>query len=292
MTDRATSERRWHDASGAGVLPRRRLIPSPRADVRRPFRTPERGAREHSPGPDAPRAARDARPDRRGPFARQLLPRPWPSRRAPRSARHAAHRRPGARPGLPRAQRRDPGADPFVGAEPPHAGRDAARGAPGPAADVRRLDRVPDRAHRRPRRAALAARGHRVAPLRRADDARAASPPVHPAVPRRGFRAVPAPRLPGREAVLDRGHGHHDPDARRGDRDRGRPGHPGGRDRHGPPRAAERARACPAPPLLLDPGRVRGPAVRGRGRRPAGRRARRRQVPPRRARRRGASRSS
>ena len=57
-----------------------------------------------------------------------------------------------------------------------------------------------------------------------------------------------------------------------------------GRDRHGPPRPAQRARAQPRPPLRHDLRRVRGRLdARGRDHDPAGRH-RRRQVPPRRRR--------
>ena len=59
-------------------------------------------------------------------------------------------------------------------------------------------------------------------------------------------------------------------------------GRAGGRHRHGPPRAAQRARAQPRPPLRHDLRRVRGRLhARGRDDDPAGRH-RRRQVPPRR----------
>ena len=109
--------------------------------------------------------------------------------------------------------------------EPPpavRAGRDAARRAAAAARGLHRLERVRDRAHLRPRRTRLAAEGDRVrtVPRRaRARGARAAAPSARAG---RGLRAVPPPVVPRAEAVLPRGPGRADPDARRGDRARSR----------------------------------------------------------------------
>ena len=103
------------------------------------------------------------------------------------------------------------------------AGRDARRGAPGPAADV-----LPARS---PTRSSTSRSHDERIWLREAIESRTFAVPMTPEQHRRQFirlvrvealRAVPAPRVPGREAVLDRGHRRDDPDARRGDRDRGR----------------------------------------------------------------------
>ena len=161
--------------------------------------------------------------------------------------------------------------------------RDARRRAAAPARDLRRADRVPDRAPLGPPPAALAARGDRVGRVHAAPPARRAPPHPRPAAARRDVRALPPPRVPRREAVLDRGTRRDGADARRDDHAR-RPGrHRGGRRRHGAPRPAERARARAAPQLLVDHVRVRGPPRRRHPRGAAGRRRGRRQVPPRRA---------
>src|SRR4029077_16061604 len=143
--------------------------------------------------------------------------------------------------------------------------------------------RVPDRAPLGAPPAALAARGHRVRRLHPAAAARRAAPHPRPTAARRDVRALPAPRVPRREAILDRG-------ARRDGAHAGRDDHAGctGRHRrggpgHGAPRAPECARARSAAQLRVDHGRVRGPARRRRDREPARRRRRRCEVPPRRA---------
>ncbi len=104
------------------------------------------------------------------------------------------------------------------------------------------------------------------------------------AAPDRGrrARALHAQGLPGPEAVLDRGPRHDRPDARRADPDGRHPGRARGRDRHGPPRPAERAGPQPGPGLRLDLRRVRGLLdARADHHDPPGRHGRR-QVPPRR----------
>ena len=99
----------------------------------------------------------------------------------------------------------------------------------------------------------------------------------------RRARALHAQGLPRPAPVLDRGPGHDRADARRADPAVGGARRPGGRDRDGPPRPAERARAQPRPPLRHDLRRVRGRLdARGRDDDPAGRHGRR-QVPPRHA---------
>ena len=99
----------------------------------------------------------------------------------------------------------------------------------------------------------------------------------------RRARALHAQGLPRPAPVLDRGPGHDRADARRADPAVGGRRRRGGRDRHGPPRAAERARPQPRPRLRHDLRRVRGRLdARGRDHDPPGRH-RRRQVPPRRA---------
>ena len=90
-------------------------------------RSPERGAAAGGPGRD---------------LGAQGLPHARPSGGAARSARAPAGGRPGARPGERRADARADGADP--GADPAHvrAGRHAGRGAPAPARDLLRTDRL------------------------------------------------------------------------------------------------------------------------------------------------------
>ena len=173
---------------------------------------------------------------------------------------------PGTRPGLPRPRRRRARAHPGRGARSLRPGRDARRRAAAPARDLRGADRVPDRAPLGPSPAALAARGDRVRRLHAAAAARRAAPHPRPPAARRDVRALPPPRVPRREAVLDRGPRRDGADARRDDH-AGRAGrHRGGRARHGAPRAPERARPRAAPQLHVDHGRVRGPARRRRPR--------------------------
>ena len=86
--------------------------------------------------------------------------------------------------------------------------------------------------------------------------------------PGRGHGALPAPRLPRAEAVLDRGPRRAGADARRGDRARRRHRRTRRRDRDGASRAPERARARRRPTVRGDPARVRRRADdRGRRRR-------------------------
>ena len=214
--------------------------------------------------------------------ARQPRPQPRPPRRAPGPARLRARGRPGPRPGGARADAGDPGADPGEDLPDVRAGRDARRRAAAPARDLLRHDRLRDRAHRLPPPARVAARAHRVGR-------------VPPAADRATSAATLLKRLVEVDALERFMHkaylGQHQfsiegldmtvpmldeliqlSAAHGGQR---------GRDRHGPPRAAERARPQPRPRLRHDLRRVRGRLdARGGDHDPAGRH-RRRQVPPR-----------
>ena len=163
----------------------------------------------------------------------------------------------------------------------PRRGRDARRRAAAAQGDLLRDARVRDRAHLRPRGARLAAARDRVRPLPHEPERRREAAAARPPDRGRGHGAVPAPRVPRPEVVLRRGPGRDDPDARRDDRARGRGRRPPGRDRHGAPRAPQRARAHPGTPVRVDPARVRGRADAGGRRRRSRRRERRRQVSPR-----------
>ena len=77
----------------------------------------------------------------------------------------------------------------------------------------------------------------------------------------RGLRAVPPPLVPRAEAVLARGPRRARADARRDDRARRRGRRARGRDRHGAPRTAERARPHGRTLVRVDPARVRGRAL-------------------------------
>ena len=150
------------------------------------------------------------------------------------------------------------GTHPGQAAPRPRSRRDAARGAARPARGLLRHDRLRDRAHVGPRRARLAPAGDRIRPLPAAADRRGAGPAARSRLAGRRVRAVPPPRLPRPEAVLARGSGLDGADARRGDRDRRGRRRPRGRDRHGPPRAAQRSRPHRRPLVRVDPARVRG----------------------------------
>ncbi len=193
-------------------------------------------------------------------------------------------RRPRARPGH-RAP--DPGADAPDPVEDPadlRRGREP-RGVPAaPARGLHGHDRLRDRAHREPPPAAVAARADRGRRVPHAARARGPAPRAAAADRRRRAGAVPAQGVPRPEAVLDRGPRHDGPDDRRGDRAVGGRRRARSRHRHGPPRAPERARAQPRPPLRDDLRRVRGrrePQRRQGGHRDPAGRHRRRQVPPR-----------
>ena len=69
-------------------------------------------------------------------------------------------------------------------------------------------------------------------------------------------------RYVGPEALLGRGRREHDPDARHDDRERRRAGREGSRDRHGAPRAPQRAREQPRQDSRGPVRRVRGQARR------------------------------
>ena len=94
-------------------------------------------------------------------------------------------------------------------------------------------------------------------------DARGEEGAAGAAVAGRGARELPAQGVPRQEAVLDRGPRRDGADAGRGARHRRPPRRARGRDRHGPPRPAERAGAHRRPPLRGDPRRVRGRAAGG-----------------------------
>ncbi len=78
-------------------------------------------------------------------------------------------------------------------------------------------------------------------------DAGREAPPARAPDRGRGLRALPPPRVPRPEAVLDRGARRDDPDARRGDRARRRGRRARGRARHGASRPAQRPRARARP---------------------------------------------
>ena len=126
----------------------------------------------------------------------------------------------------------------------------------------------------------VAALGDRVRPVPPTARAGRAPPPSRAAVDRRGVRAVPPPRVPRPEAVLDRRAGRVGADARRVDRARRSPGRARRRHRHGPPRPPQRARPHARPAVRGDPPRVRGRTGAGRRRRQPGGWHRRREVPP------------
>ena len=117
--------------------------------------------------------------------------------------------------GLDRGRAR---AHPGRRARPVRAGRDAGRRAAAPARDLLRPDRVPDRAPLgpSPAPAGCARRSSRGATRSRCRPT-SGEHILDPAAARRDVRALPAPRVPRREAVLDRGPRHDDPDARRDD---------------------------------------------------------------------------
>ena len=177
----------------------------------------------------------------------------------------------------PELQREDPG----LAARRARSRRDGGRRAAAPARDLQRHERVRDRAHRRPRAACLAARRDRVGPVPPTAAGRREAAPARASDRGGGLRALPPPRLPRPEAVLDRGPRRDGADARRGDRARRRGGRARGRVRDGAPGSAERPRPRARPPVRVDPARVRGRAHPGGCRRRPGGRDRRRQVPPR-----------
>ena len=121
--------------------------------------------------------------------------------------------------------------------------RDARRCAPAPARDLLRHALLRDRAPLRPRAPRLAAQGDRVGEVPPAAFRRRAEAPARAPDRGRGNGALPPPRLPRPEVVLDRGSRCDGADARRGDRDLRRGGGARGRDRHGPPRPPFRPRA-------------------------------------------------
>ncbi len=215
-------------------------------------------------------------------LAAEGLPHPRPPGGEPRSPRLRAQ-------GRPRDPAREP--EPDAGADGPdpgrdpadrRRGRDPARGPPAHARGLLRHDGLPGRAPLQPPAARLAARDDRDRLASQAAGARGEARAARPADRRVRLRALRREGLPGPEDVLDRGPGHRGADARRAVRDGPHRGRPGGRDRDGPPRPAQRPRPQPRPPAGLAAGRVRGRqgdrGGQGRRRDPH-RRHRRRQVP-------------
>ena len=200
-----------------------------------------------SSGPAAERrpGRAPARRRRRGDGARQGAPHARPPRRAPRPARLRAGRRPRARARAadPEADARAPGSHPGLAPSPLRPRADARRCAPAPARDLLRHALLRDRAPLRPRAPRLAAQGDRVGEVPPAAFRRRAEAPARVPDRGRGNGALPPPRLPRPEVVLDRGSRCDGADARRGDRDLRRGRGARGRDRHGPPRPPFRPRA-------------------------------------------------
>ena len=259
--------------AAARALPRRR--------ARRKRRSRRRSGAAGDRGAARPPAARRGRG---GDVPGEGASHPRPPLCAPRPARLGAARRPGARPRPARAaaDARAHGPHPGERPAPLRPGGDAGRGAAGPARDVLRDDGVRARAHLEPRAAALAAGGDRVGHVPPPVLARREEGAPRPAVRRRGLRALPPPRVPGPEAVLDRRARRDGADARRGDRAGGRRRRAPRRARHGAPRPAQRPRPHGRPRGRRDPARVRGRArPRSRLGRP-GERLGRCEVPPRR----------
>ena len=143
-------------------------------------------------------------------------------------------------------------------------------------------DRLRLRARVRARGAALAAPRGGVRALPRAGRSDRSGRAARSADAGRGVRAVPAPHLPGQDALLDRRPRHARADPRRGHRRGGGGRHRQHPDRHGAPRPAERDGARAEQAVRADPRRVQGSGLvaelpRGHGV------DRRRQVPRRRA---------
>ena len=105
-------------------------------------------------------------------------------------------------------------------------GESAGRGPAAPARDLLRPGRVPDRAPlARTSSAAGCARRSSAAASRSRRRCEEQQQLLIRLAARRGVRAYLQAHVPRREAVLDRGRRHDDPDARRGDRDLRRAGH-------------------------------------------------------------------
>ena len=218
-----------------------------------------------------------------GDVSRRRVPLPRPPRGTARPARLGADRRPGARPRprLPRTCRpsSSAGSPPscsaytFLARRSPRRCRCSRR---------RTAGRLPTRSSTSPTtRSGVAAPGDRVGPVPPAARHGGEAVAARAAVDRRSVRGVPAPVVPGPEAVLDRGAGRARAHARRVDRARGAPGRSRGRHGHGAPRAPQRACAHAGPAVRGDPPRVRRRAGAERGRRQSRGRHRRREVPPR-----------
>ena len=174
MTVTSTYDHRDHPGRGVGCVPRDGGWPAPggprllRADRGEPRArrgrlsarpADARGAAR--PGGRGPGGARDAVSRRRGHGARESLPHARPPGRAPRPARHAPDRRSGAQPRPARPHAGGDGGDSLQSA--PHRGArpDAGRIAALPPGHLLRHDGLRDRAHLHPRGAGLAAREDR-----------------------------------------------------------------------------------------------------------------------------------
>ena len=151
-------------------------------------------------------------------------------------------------------------------------GGPAAEGAANALEAIERLRAIycaDDRSRLQPRlragRARVAApRGRdRPVPAAARSDQRAGAARSHHAG--RDLRALPAPHVPGQDALFDRRPRHDDPDPRRDHPRRGRRRRPARDDRDGPSRPAQRARAHPAEAVCAGAGRVQGSALRAVG---------------------------
>ena len=238
-----------------GVRPRRPLTPHRRRALsvrhRRPRRPPAGPARCRSPWAARPPPSRDPAAPRRGrDGADQGVPHPRPPRGATRSARHAAGRRPGARPRVGRAS------------TPPawRPSRPTCCASPCPATTLAEalphlqatycgtiayeVEHIASHEQRVWLRQQIESGAHRPA-----DDRRGAACAPRATHPGRRTRALPRQGLSRRQALLDRGARHHGPDARPHDRARGRGGRARRGARHGAPRPPQRAGAHRRPPV-------------------------------------------
>ena len=283
-----------HPGRGVGIVPGDggRAAPG-RRGVLRPGRGEPPAHRRELPGGEG-RAGGQARRGRgprrpghvvsrgRGDGAGEGVPDARPPRRPARPARHAADRRSraGSRPARPHA--RGHGGDPLEGAAHRGAGAHAGGVAALSPGHLLRDHGLRDRAHLDPRGAGLAAGEDRVRRLPAAAPGRGAARAAAPAHRGGGAGEVPPQGVPRAEAVLHRGRGHAGADARSHHRARGGVGRARRGDRHGAPRAAERAGPHRGPALRDDLRRVRGRPAGGRRAAHARGRHRRREVPPRR----------
>ena len=180
-----------------------------------------------------------------------------------RSARQASLRPLRRSDARTRGARRDAGRSPAAAGEPD---RRADRGARGQRA---RSDRGAEqglllhhrlrlRAHLRGRRARVAALRGGVGPVPAAGRSAGQPRAARSAVAGGSVRAVPAPHVPGQDALLGRRPRHADSGSRRDRREGGVGWHLARVDRHGASRPAQRARARAAEAVRADPRRVQG----------------------------------